>query len=101
MSHNLTRLFRTALTAADLTASANHFPVGSTRETPPAGISWQLFFAYNDAKAFPVVNILTRFVGADGCSFLERPVARGFGLALLVARPRGWFQKFFALGLFF
>jgi len=33
--------------------------------------------------------------------FYRRPVALGFGLALLVALALGWFQKFFAPGSFF
>jgi hypothetical protein len=33
--------------------------------------------------------------------FYRRPFGLGFGLALLVARAPGWFQKFFAGGSFF
>jgi hypothetical protein len=38
---------------------------------------------------------------ARAVHFYRRPFALGFGLALLVARGFGWFQKFFAAGSFF
>jgi hypothetical protein len=92
--------FPDGLKAVSLTAPVNYLPRCPTRKTPAAGISWQLFFAYNDARRSPSLTVFNvRAVPA--VHFYRRPLALGFGLALLVARALGWFQKFFAPGSFF